>query len=152
MITEQQVLKFQHDWGHGIINIGKIFLNNGDYVNEAEAFINKFYAYSSESVLFKPTLASKVQFRLDKQSALSYFVGGNSSYSEDSGFAIKGWTKIRWENAGIKILGDCAICMGNYFFKEKNNDELKVEFTIILKNINGKLMLVLHDSHLPYKS
>ena len=152
MIKKEQVLKFQKEWGDGIINIGKVFSNNGDYVNEAKLFINKFYAYSFESVLFKPTLASNSQFRLDKISALSYFIGGNSNFSEDGGFAIKGWTKIRWENAGINILGDCAIAMGNYFFKDKNNDKLKVEFSIVLKNINGKLMLILHDSHFPYQS
>ena len=50
------------------------------------------------------------------------------------------------------ILDDCAIAMCNYFFKDKNNDELKVEFFQVLKNINGKLMLILHDSHLPYQS
>lgn len=152
MIKEEQVLNFQKEWGDGIINIGKTFLNNGDYVNEAKLFINKLYAYSFESVLFKPTLAYNSQFRLDKISALSYFVGGNSNFSEDGGFAIKGWTKIRWENAGIKILDNCAIVMGNYFFMDKNNNELMVEFSIVLKNINGKLMLVLHDSHLPYQS
>lgn len=152
MIKEEQVLNFQKEWGDGIINIGKTFLNNGDYVNEAKLFINKLYAYSFESVLFKPTLAYNSQFRLDKISALSYFVGGNSNFSEDSGFAIKGWTKIRWENAGIKILDNCAIAMGNYFFMDKNNNELMVEFSIVLKNINGKLMLILHDSHLPYQS
>jgi len=152
MIKEEQVINFQKEWGDGIINIGKTFLNNGDYVNEAKLFINKLYAYSFESVLFKPTLAYNSQFRLDKISALSYFVGGNSNFSEDGGFAIKGWTKIRWENAGIKILDNCAIAMGNYFFRDKNNNELMVEFSIVLKNINGKLMLILHDSHLPYQS
>ena len=33
MIKEEQVLNFQKEWGDGIINIGKTFLNNGDYVN-----------------------------------------------------------------------------------------------------------------------
>ena len=151
MIKKEQVLNFQKEGMVSFI-LESIFSNNGDYVNEAKLFINKFYAYSLESVLFKPTLASNSQFRLNKISALSYFVGGNSNFSEDGGFAIKGWTKIKWENAGVNILGDCAIAMGNYFFKDKNNDELKVEFSIVLKNINGKLMLILHDSHLPYQS
>ena len=69
------------------------------------------YAYETEVVLFKPTLAADTQFRLDKVAALSYFVGGNSSYSEDGGFAIKGWNTVRWEDVGIKIMEDCAICV-----------------------------------------
>ena len=50
----------------------------------------------------------------------------NSSFSEDTGFAIKGWNAVRWENAGIKIMKDCAVCMGNYFFGMKNQEDLKV--------------------------
>ena len=61
MIKKEQVLKFQKEWGDGIIHIGKVFSNNGDYVNEAKLFINKFYAYSFESVLFKPTLSGGAQ-------------------------------------------------------------------------------------------
>ena len=109
------------------------------------------YAYETEVVLFKPTLAADTQFRLDKVAALSYFVGGNSDYSEDGGFAIKGWNAVSWENAGIKIMEDCAICMGNYFFSMENQEDLKVEYTIVLRRIDGKLKMILHDSHLPYQ-
>ena len=77
-------------------------------------------------------------------------MGNNLNFSEDKGFAIKGWNSVRWENAGIKINSEYAICMGNYFFGIKGTEELKVEYSIILKNIDGKLKLILHDSHLPY--
>ncbi len=151
MITKQEVLQFQEDWGNGIISIGATFKDGGDYVGEAIDFINKMYSYESEKVFFKPTLASVTQFRLDQASALSYFIGGNSKYLEDSGFAIKGWNSVRWENVGVKIMADCAICMGNYFFGFYGEDDLKVEYTIILKKINGILKMILHDSHLPYQ-
>ena len=109
------------------------------------------YAYDHEEVLFKPTLASDNQFRLSRTGALSYFIGGNNQFKEDEGFAIKGWTKIRWENAGHKIYNDIAVCMGNYFFSIDNSEPLKVEFTIVLKKIDGRLKLILHDSHLPFQ-
>ena len=151
MITKDEVLQFQDNWARGIINIGELFKNDQGYVAEAENFISRLYAYDSEKVLFKPTLAVNTQFRLDKIAALSYFVGGNSNYSEDLGFAIKGWIKIRWENIGIKIIDNIAICMGNYFFSKSNEDDLMVEYTIILKKIRGNLKIILHDSHLPYQ-
>jgi hypothetical protein len=151
MITKEAVLAFQKNWGECIIDIGKTYQNNGDFGYEATNFISNLYAYDSEQVLFKPTLASKNQFRLTKTSALSYFIGGNSSFTEDKGFAIKGWTNVRWENAGISIIDKTAICMGNYYFTNIDG-ELKVEFSIVLHELdNGDLKIILHDSHLPYQ-
>ena len=75
---------------------------------EAKDFITRLYSYETESALFKPTLASDFQFRLDKISALSYFVGSNQDFPEDQGFAIKEWNKVSWENVGIKIMEDCV--------------------------------------------
>ncbi len=151
MIKKEEVLQFQKIWGDGIIGIGKTFQDKGDYQLEAKRFVSSLYSYESELVLFKPTLASDIQFRLDHVSALSYFIGGNANFSEDEGFAIKGWSRITWENVGIKIMQDCAICMGNYFFCLEDKEDLKVEYTIVLKKINGILKIILHDSHLPYQ-
>jgi len=152
MITKEEVLVFQEDWGNGIINISKTFQEGGDYIKEAQEFIDRLYAYEDEEVLFKPTLAAEKQFRLDKVSALSYFVGGNSDFPEDTGFAIKGWNKVRWKNAGIKITQDYIVCMGNYFFGMDKKDDLKVEYSLVLKKIRGVLKIILHDSHLPYQN
>ena len=151
MISKQDIIDFQTQWGDGIINIGRSYKEGNDYINETKSFINSLYAFGQDIVLFKPTLASVCQFRLDENSALSYFVGGNNDYSEDTGFAIKGWKKIRWDNAGINILNDCAICMGNYFFSQDNEDDLKVEYSMVIKKIDGKLKIILHDSHLPFQ-
>ena len=151
MITIEKVLDLQKRCGEGIVNIGKTFDQSGDYKKEAITFIKDLYAYETENVLFKPTLASDTQFRLDKDAALSYFIGGNSIFSEDKGFAIKLWCDVKWENAGIKIIDDIAICMGNYFFISHNQEDLKVEYTMVFKNISGSLKIILHDSHLPYQ-
>ncbi len=151
MITKEEVLQFQKKWGDGIINISNKFKHEGDYIGEAKKFISQLYSYDTDVVFFKPTLASDTQFRLNYVSALSYFIGNNSNFVEDSGFAIKGWDKVQWENIGIKIMNDCAICMGNYFFGMEGKNDLKVEFTIILRKENGVLKIILHDSHLPYQ-
>tara|TARA_B100000902_G_scaffold183065_1_gene175819 strand:+ start:5242 stop:5700 length:459 start_codon:yes stop_codon:yes gene_type:complete len=151
MINKKEILNFQQEWGDGIIRISKKYKSNGNYELEAKEFIKTLYSYETEPVFFKPTLASDNQFRLDKISALSYFIGDNPDYLEDEGFAIKEWNSVRWENVGIKIFENYAICMGNYFFGMENSSELKVEYTIIIKKINGVLKLILHDSHLPFQ-
>ena len=151
MITIEDVQDFQNIWGKSIIQISTTYKNGGNYIDKAKEFITNFYAYENENVLFKPTLVSELQFRLDKVSALSYFIGNNPDFPEDSGFAIKPWKSIRWENVGFNILSDCAICMGNYYFGKENENELKVEFSIVLKEIDNTLKIILHDSHLPYQ-
>jgi hypothetical protein len=151
MITKEEVLDVQKQWSDGLLKIVKKHQNNADYSSEASGFIDDLYAYDSGEVLFKPTLATGVQFRLSKEAALSYFVAGNPDFSEDKGFALKGWTNVRWENSAIKHEENIAFAMGNYYFKNKDG-ELKVEFSFAYKkDINGMLKIILHDSHFPYQ-
>jgi hypothetical protein len=152
-ISEQEVLAAQAAWGDGIVKIGKVYLENGDFKTAALNHINEFYGYDQGTVLFKPTLTSQKQFRTDLQGALSYFVSGDESYPEDHGFAIKPWSNVRWESVGIKIIGNMAVAMGNYYFTPaKGGDEVKVEYSFAYsKDDSGKLKILLHDSHLPYK-
>ncbi len=152
MITEQEIFAAQSAWGEGIVKIGKVYLDKGDYRVAAEQHIHEFYDYDGGGVLFKPTLVSEKQFRTDFEGALSYFVGGNSSYPEDHGFAIKPWSNVRWENNGTKIIGNMAVAMGNYYFTMvEGGDVVKVEYSFAYtKNSDGQLKIVLHDSHLPY--
>ncbi len=153
VITEQEVLDAQKAWGEGIVKIGKVYMEQGDYKTAATEHINNFYNYQEGNVLFKPTLTSEKQFRTDFQGALSYFVGGDENYTEDHGFAIKPWSNVRWENIGTKIIGNMAIAMGNYYFTPaKGGDDVKVEYSFAYtKDKDGKLKIILHDSHLPYK-
>ena len=92
MITKEEVLDVQKQWSGGLLKIVEKHQNNEDFTSEASGFIDELYAYSYGEVLFKPTLATDVQFRLNKAAALSYFVAGNPGFSEDKGFALKGWT------------------------------------------------------------
>ena len=151
-ISEQEIRDAQQAWGRGIVNIGKIFIENGDYRAAAEKHINEFYNYQEDTVLFKPTLVSEKQFRTDFEGALSYFVGGNDHYPEDNGFAIKPWCSVRWENIGTKIIGNMAMAMGNYYFTPADGDKVvKVEYSFgYTKNSESQLKIILHDSHVPY--
>lgn len=151
-ITEAEVVQAQEEWGEGIVRIGKVYSDGGDYKKAAREHIQNLYGYDLSSVLFKPTLASIEQFRGTFDGALSYFVGGNNTYPEDKGFAIAPYTNVRWENTGI-INNSCnmAIAMGNYYFTTTKGDEVKVEYTLgYVKDANGKLRIVVHKSALPY--
>jgi hypothetical protein len=151
-ITEQEVLDAQKAWGEGIIKIGKVYSDQGDYKKAAAEHINTFYNYQAGSVLFKPTLTSEKQFRTDFQGALSYFIGMDENYAEDHGFALKPWSNVRWENIGIKIIGNMALAMGNYYFTPaEGGDNVKAEYSFAyIKDKESKLRIILHDSHLPY--
>ena len=149
-LLDKDVFLAQDKWAFGVIEIGRKYKANEDYIKYANNFLDNLYGFNFGDVLFKPTFASETQFRLTKESALSYFISGNSKFSEDSGFALNNWEKIRFENSGIKIESNIALAMGNYYFYA-NGIEKKVEFTFVYKrDLNGILRIILHDSHLPY--
>ncbi len=151
-ISEQEITYIQHAWGEGIVRIGKIYSEKGDYKTAATEHINNLYRYEDGQVLFKPTMASEQQFRPDFRGALSYFIGGDSLYPEDHGFALHPWSSVRWENTGIRIYDNIAIAMGNYYFSPaEGGGEVKVEYSFVyLKDTNGTIKITLHDSHFPY--
>ena len=95
-------------------------------------------------------MASLNQFRPSFDTALSYFVASNNACSEDKGFAIKGWTKVRFENSDVIIEGNRALAMGNYFFTDSKGSEVKVEYTFgYIEDDSGNLRIQLHHSSIP---
>ena len=151
-ITKSDVLSAQKAWGDGIVSIGEVFQNKGDYRAAALDHILKSYDYEkSSTVLFKPTLAADIPFRPTVEGALSYFVGGNSLYPEDSGFAIKPWTNVRFDNHGIIYSNNQAIAMGHYYFTDLSGVETKVEYTLgFIKKDDGTIKINIQDSSLPF--
>ena len=149
-ITEQEVLEAQKEWADGIVSISKVYLEKGDYKKRASEHIKDLYAYDQGKVLFKPTLASDEQFRETYEEALSYFVGGK--IAEDKGFAIKPWSKVRFDEQHIITDSDSAIAMGNYYFTPHGETkETKVEYTFgYMKDKDGKVRINLHHSSLPF--
>lgn len=148
-ISEQAVIDAQTAWGEGIVAIAAIHGDGGDFKTRATEHIETLYAYGEADVMFKPTLAAEDQFRETFDEALSYFIGTEGS--EDSGFAIKGWTNVRWENNGIFTNDNSAMAMGNYFFTGPDGNETKVEYTFgYVVDDAGELKINLHHSSLPY--
>lgn len=151
-ITAAEVEAAQVAWGEGIVAIGSVFTEEGDYSARAAEHIATHYAYGNDAIiLFKPTLAAEDQFRETSEEALSYFVGTEGT--EDGGFAIKPYTAVAWDNNGTVISesGDMAVAMGNYMFTDTDGGVTKVEYSFAYeKDENGELKIVLHHSSLPY--
>ncbi|TAE61091.1 MAG: hypothetical protein EAZ87_03480 [Nostocales cyanobacterium] len=153
-ITEAEVLAAQKAWGDALVAISTTHDQQGKAAAKALAsqIIDQAYGYQYGLVLFKPTLAEAPNtFRTTKEGALSYFVGGNSSFPDDTGFALKGWRKVEVRNAGIFIVGSVATTMGNVSMTDKNGKVTTVDKTWkFVKDKDGKLRIVAHHSSLPY--
>lgn len=156
-ITEAEVNAAQQAWCDGLVRIGKVYQEKGDYKAVAGQIIDDLYDYKEGKVFFKPTLAhGKNTFRPTREGALSYFVGGGKDFPEDSGFALKKWVKVRYDNNaaenGIQIHGDIAITMGNVYLTNANGDEVMVDKTFAFRRCkDGKLRLCVHKSALPFE-
>ena len=150
MVTMADVENAQLAWGDGIVAIASAHKTGGDYVQIARNHVESLYAYDMTPVLFKPTFAAIDQFRPTFDSALSYFVASSNECPEDNGFAINGWTKVRFENDNIIVDETTALAMGNYFFTTPEGDEVKVEYTFgYIVDPSGNLRIQLHHSSMP---
>ena len=153
-ITEAEVLAAQKAWGNALIQISDEYTKSGfeKARTTAAAIIDAAYGYNMGPVLFKPTLTSSPQtFRTTREGALSYFVGGDSKYPKDTGFALKGWKVVAIENAALHINGDVANTMGNVTFTDKDGKKTTVDKTwTFKKDDNNVVRIVLHHSSLPY--
>ena len=155
-ITEAEVLKAQTMWGNAVVQIAKDFEAGGlgKAKVTAQAALDAAYAYDMGPVLFKPTLAALPQnIRSTEEGALAYFVGGNSNFPNDTGFALKGWRSVESKNAVIHLNGNTALTMGNVSFTDKTGKVTTVDKTWgYVKDTAGNVKIVLHHSSLPYSN
>ena len=149
MVTVADVENAQKEWGGGVVAIAAVHSSEGDFVERARLHVESLYAYDISPVLFKPTFAIEEQFRSTFEGAVSYFVAENGA-CPDKGFAIKGWTKVRFENENVIISQTTAMAMGNYFFTSPKGEDVKVEYSFgYITDSEGKLRINLHHSSMP---
>ena len=122
MINKKELDNARKAWGDGIISISQAFEASG--IKEAELVAKKIldnlYGFEFGPVLFKPTLSGGDQtFRSDRDGALSYFVGNNPKYPQDSGFGIKNWREFNSQTSSFFIDENIAMWMGWVTLKAK---------------------------------
>jgi len=156
-LTVQEVNNAQQGWCDALLSISKAYAEGKDYKTIAAAVLSNNYNYDNGMVLFKPTLTFGDQtFRLDKEGAAAYFIGGNPKYPNDTGFALKPWVKCSYTNAGnntgVLIEGDIAATMGNVVLTDnKGNVTMVDKFFAFKRGADGKLRIIVHKSALPFK-
>ena len=144
-MESNKINDFLNSWKDGIIKIGKIYVEGGNYKKSAEEFIASHYLFDEESVLFKPTFTKDIIFRNSKDLALSYFIKGN--IDEDNGFALKPWEKILIDELNIIEKNELSIAMGTLKLKPVNLDKITlIAFTFVLINRNDNFKIKIHHS------
>ncbi len=149
-VSAEEVRAAQQAWGDAIVAIGQAHAAGGDARVLAERTIAELYGYDRGPVLFKPTKAAALEFRVTPAEAVSYFVGGE--VPEDHGFALQPWSAVRFGEQHMAFDADSAVAMGNYYFTDAaSGTETKVNFTFgYAKDEAGRVRIVVHHSSLPY--
>ncbi len=153
-VTEAEVLAMQQTWCKALVDISQTHRRDGQPAAKAlaERVIDAAYGYQMGAVLFKPTLTTNPQtFRITRAGALAYFVGGDTAFPKDTGFALKGWQKCEVDNAAVFIAGDSATTMGKVRITGPDGNITTVDKTWkFVKDDAGKLRIVVHHSSLEY--
>ena len=156
MINNKDIDDARNAWGNGIILISKTYDEAGieKAIITAKKILQDLYAFELGPILFKPTLSGSNQtFRSNLEGALSYYVGNNPKYPNDSGFGIQSWNKFESKTSDVFIDENIAIWMGSVTFTKKNGDAIKVDKSLAYKKMpSGNLKIVLHHSSLPHKN
>lgn len=155
-ISDSEVRLALQTWCDGIVEIGRVYEEGGDYRSKARDVVEQNYAFDRATrgkLLFKPTRASEHPFRSTEDEFLSYFVGGK--YAEDAGFAISPWwSKVRFDNYGTFFDddGSGATAMGHYYFTSglDASTRIEAEYTLQFVQVGDRLKIVVHHSSLPY--
>ena len=144
-MESKQIDEFLSSWCKGVIEIGKTYLEDGDFNQRALNFLSAHYAFDEMDVLFKPTFTKQAVFRNNLNDALSYFVGGD--ISEDNGFALKPWENIELEEINLLLETNLTAAMGTLNFKPYDSEETTlVAFTFIFVRVDEGLKIQVHHS------
>lgn len=150
--TKEGVVAAVRAWCDGLLKISQANRDGKDAKAVATEVLTAAYDYDEGEVLFKPTLAFGDQtFRLTKEGALAYFVGGNPEYPNDSGFALKDWAKADFTTAGVITRGDIGIYMGNVMLTDSKGNVTTVDKTFVFDFSDPKApKIIVHKSALPF--
>lgn len=140
-------------WCDALLLISRTHREGGDAAAVAAQVIDSAYNYEQAPVLFKPTLTFGEQtFRTTRDGALAYFVGGNSEFPNDKGFALNPWVAAEFTIAASYVEGPLGITMGHVTLTDAQGARTTVEKTFVFRRgDDGKFRIVLHKSALPFK-
>ena len=153
-INETELAEARAAWGDGLVAISRAYDDGG--IERARAVagdsLESLYGFEFGPVLFKPTLSGGAKtFRTDRTGTLSYFIGHNPDFPQDTGFGLKSWREVSSQTSSVFVEGEVAMWMGWVTFTDRNGDTVKVDKSFGYRRAaDGRLKLVLHHSSLPY--
>ena len=148
----KKINTIQKCWATSLVNIGKAYLEEKDYISLTNKFIDDLYFFKKGKVLFKPTRANQKPFRSKKNEFISYFIGFNKVSDEDKGFALDPWKSIEFSNFDFSHFENILIAMGSYIFTDYEENTVKAEYSFgyVLDKDENKLKIIFHHSSLPF--
>ena len=153
-INETELAEARAAWGDGLVAISRAYDDGGIERARAVAgdILESLYGFEFGPVLFKPTLSGGAKtFRTDRTGTLSYFIGHNPEFPQDTGFGLKSWREVSSHTSSVFVEGEVAMWMGWVTFTDRNGDTVKVDKSFGYRRAaDGRLKLVLHHSSLPY--
>lgn len=153
-INETELAEARAAWGDGLVAISRAYDDGGIERARAVAgdILESLYGFEFGPVLFKPTLSGGAKtFRTDRTGTLSYFIGHNPDFPQDTGFGLKSWREVSSQTSSVFVEGEVAMWMGWVTFTNRNGDTVKVDKSFgYRRTADGRLKLVLHHSSLPY--
>ena len=153
-INKTELAEARAAWGDGLVAISRAYDDGGIEMARAVAgdILESLYGFEFGPVLFKPTLSGGTKtFRTDRTGTLSYFIGHNPDFPQDTGFGLKSWREVSSQTSSVFVEGEVAMWMGWVTFTDRNGDAVKVDKSFGYRRAaDGRLKLVLHHSSLPY--
>jgi hypothetical protein len=154
-ISEADILQAEDAWCGALLAISRAYREGGlsRARSTADQVIDQSYAYRYGAVAFKPTLSSGSQtFRSTRDGALSYFVGGDPRFAQDTGFALAPWTTCRVSNQVLQTHGMLGLSMGHVTLTDSGNKTTTVDKTwLFIKEPDGNIRILVHHSSLPHQ-
>lgn len=162
-VTKEEVIAAQKAWGDGIVEISEAHQRSAASARtRAEKLLDDLYAFGQGNVLLKPRLAGerasrpteKHAFRLAREGALSYLVGGDGAYPEDRGFATETpWKTVRFEIEGLVLANQTALALGSCYYTNAAGATTKEEYSFgyIRDQANPSVLRInLHHTSIPF--
>ena len=140
-LTKADVIEAQNAWAKNVTE------------QNAEALLELYDFGTPEApLLFKPTLTNVI--RHDREGALSYFVGGNPTYTHDHGFLHNAWKEVQFESAAGPLAAPGGLSytdMGQYVFVNGAGEGTRADYTFTYHKVAGRVLISLHHSSLTWE-
>ncbi|GAB5526460.1 MAG: phosphoribosyl-AMP cyclohydrolase [Roseivirga sp.] len=147
---EKKIRKAQTAWANGVVRIGRAKDDREEYTRLANQVLDDLYDFDEEGnfILFKPTLASEVPVRINREQTASYFIGG-SIVEDTNGFALTPWKDVSFaeefffavlDSGDVLVMGRCTF----YPYPDSTCQITTADYTFGYRK--GSMRIFLHHS------